>query len=109
MNKKPITHLVIDTSSTDENYNGDCDYALVPMTPDYVEDLLWYMGEVARMRRADECLYSIELWDATPAAPVAAILPAKVQGRPLIQRGARGKASARFQGPRTFPERGALR
>ena len=67
MNKPPITHLVIDTSSTDENYNGDCDYALVPMTPDYVEDLLWYMGEVARMCRADESLYSIELWDATPA------------------------------------------
>jgi len=66
MNKPPITHLVIDTSSTDENYNGDCDYALVPMTPDYVEDLLWYMSEVARLRRAEENLYSIELWDATP-------------------------------------------
>ena len=67
MNKPPITHLVIDTASTDENFDGDCDFALVPMTPDYVEDLLWYMGEVARMRRADESLYSIELWDATPA------------------------------------------
>jgi len=67
MSKPPITHLVIDTSSTDENYNGDCDYALVPMTPDYVEDLLWYKSEVARMHRADESLYSIELWDATPA------------------------------------------
>jgi len=67
MSKPPITHLVIDTSSTDENYNGDCDYALVPMTPDYVEDLLWYMSEVARMSRAEESLYSIELWDATPA------------------------------------------
>ena len=66
MKKPPITHLVIDTSSTDENYNGDCDYVLVPMTPDYVEDILWYMSEVARMRRADENLYSIELWDATP-------------------------------------------
>ncbi|MGB2829963.1 MAG: hypothetical protein WBD75_06425, partial [Phycisphaerae bacterium] len=66
MNKPPITHLVIDTSSTDENYNGDCDFALVPMPPDYVEDLLWYMGEVARMHRAEESLYSIELWDATP-------------------------------------------
>jgi len=67
MNKPPITHLVIDTSSTDEDYNGDCDFALVPMTPDYVEGLLWYMGEVARMCRADDSMYSIELWDATPA------------------------------------------
>ena len=67
MSKPPITHLVIDTSSTNEDYNGDCDYALVLMTTDYVEDLLWYMSEAARMRRADECLYSIELWDATPA------------------------------------------
>jgi len=66
MKKPPITHLVIDTSSTDENFDGDCDFALVPMTPDYVEDLLWYMSEVSRMTRADESLYSIELWDATP-------------------------------------------
>ena len=40
MSKPPITHLVIDTSSTDENYNGDCDFAQVPITPDYVDDLL---------------------------------------------------------------------
>ena len=67
MSKPPITHLIIDTWSTDEDYNGDCDFALVPMTPAYVEDLLRYTDEAARMRRADESIYGVERWDATPA------------------------------------------
>jgi hypothetical protein len=65
MSKPPITHLIIDTSSTNEDYNGDCDFALVPLTPDYVADLLWYMAEVERFHRADESIYAIECWDAT--------------------------------------------
>jgi len=67
MSKPPITHLIIDTSSTNEDYNGDCDFALVPLTPDYVADLLWYMAEVARLHRADDSVYNIECWDATPS------------------------------------------
>ena len=66
MSKPPITHLVIDTSSTDENYNGDCDFALTPMSAAYVADLLWYMAEVGRLHRADEYVYNVEAWDATP-------------------------------------------
>lgn len=67
MSKPPITHLVIDTSSTDDNYNGDCDLALVPLTPEYVADLLWYMAEAARLHRADDSVYDLECWDATPS------------------------------------------
>jgi hypothetical protein len=67
MSKPPITHLIIDTSSTDENYNGDCDFALVPHTAAYVADLLWYMAEVARLHRADDSVYNLECWDATPS------------------------------------------
>lgn len=67
MNKSPITHLAIDTSSTNENFNGDCDFALVPLTAAYVADLLWYMAEVARLHRADDSVYNIECWDATPS------------------------------------------
>ena len=67
MKKPPITHLVIDTSSTDENFSGDCDYALVPMAEYYVADLLWYMDEVARLHRADDSVYNTERWDATPS------------------------------------------
>lgn len=66
MSKPPITHLVIDTSSADANYNGDCDYALVPMTAAYVVYLLWIMDEVVRLRRADDSVYNLECWDGTP-------------------------------------------
>jgi hypothetical protein len=47
--------------------NGDCDFALVPLTPDYVADLLWYMAEVERFHRADDSVYNLECWDATPS------------------------------------------
>ena len=60
MSKLPITHLVIDTSSTDENYNGNCDFVLVPMTAEYILYLLGYMEEVRRMHRADDAVYSLE-------------------------------------------------
>jgi len=67
MSKPPITHLIMDTSSTDDNYNGDCDYAVVPMTASYVADLLWYMDEVVRLHKADDSVYNLECWDATPS------------------------------------------
>jgi hypothetical protein len=65
MNKPPITHLVIDTSSTNEDYNGDCDYCLVPMTAEYILYLLAYMDEVRRMHRTDDAVYSLECWDGS--------------------------------------------
>ena len=60
----PITHLVIDTSSSNEYDNGGCDYCLVPMTVEYIAYLLDYMDEVRRMHRADNAVYSLECWDA---------------------------------------------
>ena len=66
MKKQPITHLIIDTSSTNENDNGDCDYCLVPMTAEYVSYLLGYMDEVRRLHRSDIDVYGIECWDASP-------------------------------------------
>ena len=67
VSKPPITHLIIDTSSTNENGGGDCDFALVPMAAAYVADLLWYMDEVVRLRKADDSVYGLECWDATPS------------------------------------------
>ena len=67
MNKPSITHLILDTSSSAENYSGDCDYVLVPMTAIYVADLLGYMDEVVRLHKADDSVYNIECWDATPS------------------------------------------
>ena len=66
MKKPPITHLIIDTSSSNECDNGDCDYCLVEMTAEYVAYLLGYMDEVRRLHRADNGVYAIKCWDASP-------------------------------------------
>ena len=66
MKKQPITHLIIDTSSSNEFDNGGCDYCLVPMTVEYIAYLLDYMDEVRRMHRADNAVYSLECWDGGP-------------------------------------------
>jgi len=67
MKKHPITHLIIDSTSSDENDNGGCDYCLVPMTAEYVAYLLEYMEEVRRLHRSDMDVYAIECWDAGAA------------------------------------------
>jgi hypothetical protein len=66
MRKHPITHLILSTTSSDENDDGDCDFCLVPMTAEYVAYLLGNMGEVARMQQADAQVYAIECWDGSP-------------------------------------------
>ena len=63
MSKEPITHLIIDTSSSNEDYNGDCDYALVPLSQDYVAELLGRMEIVGQLHRADKDVWSLESWD----------------------------------------------
>jgi hypothetical protein len=65
MSKPPITHLAIDTSSTNEYDNGGCDYCLVCMTAEYISYLLAYMDEVAQLHRADDSVYDLELWDGS--------------------------------------------
>jgi len=65
--KHPITHLIIDTSSSNEYDSGDCDFCLVQMTAEYITYLLGYMDEIRRLHRADNGVYAIECWDASPA------------------------------------------
>lgn len=67
MKKTPITHLIIATSSSNEHDNGDCDYALVPLSRPYVSDLLRYMEQVSQMHEVDNTVYSLALWDTTAA------------------------------------------
>jgi len=67
MKRTPITHLIIDTSSSSENDGDNCDFCLVPMTAEYVAYLLGYMDEIRRLHRADDGIYAIECWDASPA------------------------------------------
>ena len=64
--KKPITHLIIDTSSSNEYDTGDCDYCLVEMSPKYISYLLEYMAKVKQLYQADGNVYALECWDAGP-------------------------------------------
>jgi len=66
MKRQPITHLIIDTSSTNEYDDGNCDFCLVPMTKEYITYLLGYMDEVRRLHRADDSVFSLECFDASP-------------------------------------------
>jgi hypothetical protein len=67
MSKEPITHLIIDTSSSSDDYNGDCDYALVPLSRDYVAELLDRMEIMDQMHRAGKDVWSLECWDCGPS------------------------------------------
>jgi hypothetical protein len=67
MKRHPITHVILNTSSSNGNDDGDCDFCLVPMTAEYVACLLGHMDEVARMHRADPQVYAVECWDGSPA------------------------------------------
>ena len=65
MSEEPIIHIMVQTSSSNDCYNGDCDYCLIPMTGQYVAYLQDYMEKTARMHEADVSVYSLECWDAT--------------------------------------------
>lgn len=66
MSKEPTIYLGLDTSSSNEFNNGGCDYGLIPLTPVYVNELLQYRNLVSFLYRADQMIYALECWDATP-------------------------------------------
>jgi hypothetical protein len=63
MRKPPITHIILDTSCTNEYLESEVDYSLIPLTPKYVAEILQYMDIVARMYKKDDSIYSLERWD----------------------------------------------
>ncbi len=62
----PTAHLLLDTSSSNEDYNGDCDYCLVPLQPEYVSYLLTWMDDVIHLHQVDNTVNIIECWDYRP-------------------------------------------
>jgi len=64
MRKKPTPHLIIDTSSSND-YLGDCDFGLIPLTPAYIKELLQYRNLVSFLHWADDRLYNLEYFDDT--------------------------------------------
>ena len=63
MKTQPITHIILDTTVTDDRYFGDYDYCLVPMTLEYVAKLLKYMAQARRIWKADNHVSCVERWD----------------------------------------------
>ena len=56
--------LLLDTYSSDENWNGDCDYGFLTVTDTDAAELLHYMDTCARVKEMfGESMYAVELWD----------------------------------------------
>ena len=59
----PITHILSRTYSSNSEYNADCDWCVVEMTPEDAARLLGHVDELRRMMRADRHVHAIECWD----------------------------------------------
>lgn len=54
---------ICSTHSSNDNYNGDCDWAVIEMNPAVATRLLAFMNKVAELKALDSQFYSIELWN----------------------------------------------
>ena len=66
----PVT-IVLDTHSTDPDFNGDCDYAAVQLTPELVDQFAaawnWLVRQVARTTTFTNCTSGAALRSSTTA------------------------------------------
>jgi hypothetical protein len=60
--EQPVA-LVLSTHSSDENFNGDCDYALVRLTPELVAQVHRRVELARQGRQQDDELYELYFWD----------------------------------------------
>jgi hypothetical protein len=56
------------TYSSDEDWNGDCDYLLIDITPQVAKRILEYMDEAARVREKIDSLYCLDIFDYSTQA-----------------------------------------
>ena len=56
--------IVIDTFSTNPEFNGDCDYAAVDVTPELLAQLQRRAALARQMRAQDDRLYELYFWDS---------------------------------------------
>lgn len=66
MTSTPITHILTDIVSSNEDYSGGCDYCLVSLDAAYVSYLLAWLDKVAQLHRADDTVHDIRCWDGRP-------------------------------------------
>jgi len=81
MNTKRISrsttrYYLCATTCGDHDFNGDCDYALLAITPEVACRLLVRMDIMARLQERFENLYALQEFDRTPVIFSAAMLNA---------------------------------
>ena len=57
--------IVLSTWSTIDDYNADCDFGLVDLTPILAARILSRMDFIDRLRTDDAALHEVSFWDAT--------------------------------------------
>ncbi|MGA2621464.1 MAG: hypothetical protein ABSF26_27895 [Thermoguttaceae bacterium] len=55
-------HIVLHTHSSNPDYNGDCDYAVVELTPALLEQIRRRVELAREVRRQDDDLYELYFW-----------------------------------------------
>lgn len=58
-------HLIFDTNSTNSDYNGDCDCALVELTPALAEQIRSRVALARQAGQQDNDLYELYFWGST--------------------------------------------
>lgn len=60
-----LVAIVLDTHSTDPDFNGDCDYAVVRLAPELVEQVRRRVELARQAGRQDDDLYELYFWGGT--------------------------------------------
>jgi hypothetical protein len=58
-------HLILNAHSSNQHYNGDCDYAVVELTPALAEQIRSRVALAGEARQHDSNLYELYFWGST--------------------------------------------
>jgi len=61
--QKITMKLILETTSSDENYNGDCDYATVELTPNLAKLALRRIKALKQIHEQDDQIWEMYFWD----------------------------------------------
>jgi len=58
-------HIILNAHSSNEHYNGDCDYAIVDLTPALAEQIRRRVALARQAGQQDDDLYELYFWGST--------------------------------------------
>ena len=58
-------HIILNAHSSDENYNGNCQYAIVDLTPALAERIRRRVALACQAGQQDDDLYELYFWGST--------------------------------------------